>query len=313
MVIAYADPGGGLEFLAGKAVGWGKPVLTLAVPETDNLVALGVRAMRITEMVELVARRSPSKRRTAPWKTESVPILTDLANVRENLLALSDDIWLNIDHNDSGAVRKGAEFKLAYNERMTEFERAAEQLSDLVEQFAGVDMAGDEEEADSESDATMRDRIMGGLDKQEGHGLSEDFRYSETLRSRVIPWLESIGGDAILAVGNAARLFSSTAGTLVSLPSAERPDPTPSLLPDASAFSHLQATGNTCDLRTTVSLASLLTASGSFNRALLEWLRRHPAIRTDAPLAWLVEGMLRRAACTLRESWGQPFTGPDTQ
>lgn len=31
-------------------------------------------------------------------------ILTDLERVRENLLALSDDIWLSIDHNDNEAL-----------------------------------------------------------------------------------------------------------------------------------------------------------------------------------------------------------------
>jgi hypothetical protein len=37
-------------------------------------------------------------------------ILTDLERVRENLLALSDDIWLGIDHNDTDALRAGVEF-----------------------------------------------------------------------------------------------------------------------------------------------------------------------------------------------------------
>ena len=33
-------------------------------------------------------------------------ILGDLEAVRENLLALSDDIWLSIDHNDSEALER---------------------------------------------------------------------------------------------------------------------------------------------------------------------------------------------------------------
>jgi len=44
-------------------------------------------------------------------------ILTDLDRVWENLLALSDDIWLNIQHNDSQELQKGYEFKLAFNEK----------------------------------------------------------------------------------------------------------------------------------------------------------------------------------------------------
>lgn len=34
-------------------------------------------------------------------------ILEDLEAVRENLLALSDDIWLSIDHNDADALEEG--------------------------------------------------------------------------------------------------------------------------------------------------------------------------------------------------------------
>ena len=42
-------------------------------------------------------------------------ILTNLENVREDLLALSDDIWLSIDHNDSIAMDEGVKFKKEYN------------------------------------------------------------------------------------------------------------------------------------------------------------------------------------------------------
>jgi hypothetical protein len=48
-------------------------------------------------------------------------ILNELESVRENLLSLSDDIWLDIDHNDSKAVQEGADFKVASNENMAEF------------------------------------------------------------------------------------------------------------------------------------------------------------------------------------------------
>lgn len=34
-------------------------------------------------------------------------ILDDLTNVKENLLTLSDDIWNNIDHNDTEKLEEG--------------------------------------------------------------------------------------------------------------------------------------------------------------------------------------------------------------
>lgn len=51
-------------------------------------------------------------------------ILHDLEAVRENLLALSDDIWLSIDHNDPDALEAGVEFKRAFNSKAA----ATEQL-----------------------------------------------------------------------------------------------------------------------------------------------------------------------------------------
>ena len=56
-------------------------------------------------------------------------ILTDLERVQENLLALSDDIWLNIQHNDSQELQKGYEFKLAFNEKLDEFNQISSQDS----------------------------------------------------------------------------------------------------------------------------------------------------------------------------------------
>ncbi len=50
-------------------------------------------------------------------------ILGDLEAVRENLLALSDDIWLSIDHNDCEALEEGVQFKRTYNEKMAAFDR----------------------------------------------------------------------------------------------------------------------------------------------------------------------------------------------
>lgn len=44
---------------------------------------------------------------TAETAERTRQILEDLEGVRENLLALSDDIWLSIDHNDPQALDAG--------------------------------------------------------------------------------------------------------------------------------------------------------------------------------------------------------------
>ncbi len=74
-------------------------------------------------------------------------ILRDLERVRENMLALSDDIWLGIDHNDPEALDAGYTFKRDYNKRMIEFDRLASEISDLVQTFTAVKIEGPDEGA----------------------------------------------------------------------------------------------------------------------------------------------------------------------
>jgi hypothetical protein len=50
-------------------------------------------------------------------------ILTNLEAVGEELLALSDDIWLSIDHNDNEALAEGVRFKTTFNEQAAERDR----------------------------------------------------------------------------------------------------------------------------------------------------------------------------------------------
>ena len=101
-------------------------------------------------------------------------ILSDLEHVRENLLALSDDIWLSIDHNDTQAMKEGVAFKEKYNEKMTAFDKLSTDLSELVQAFTDVHV---EEEDGKEDSSESRERIIKELDKQEPHSLAEDFTY----------------------------------------------------------------------------------------------------------------------------------------
>ncbi len=102
-------------------------------------------------------------------------ILTDLERVRENLLALSDDIWLSIDHNDTQAMREGVEFKEQYNQKLAEFDRLAGELSALVQQFTDVQVEQTVPEIETaEPDSA---RIICDLNREEAHSLDEDFTY----------------------------------------------------------------------------------------------------------------------------------------
>ena len=70
-------------------------------------------------------------------------ILRDLEAVRENLLALSDDIWLSIDHNDPDSLEEGYQFKKAYNQSLIHHEnfisrRGNKTFSNSPDDFANV-------------------------------------------------------------------------------------------------------------------------------------------------------------------------------
>lgn len=102
-------------------------------------------------------------------------ILEDLEAVRENLLALSDDIWRSIDHNDSVALEEGVEFKRAYNAKAADFDRVASDLSSLVQQYTSVSLeAAEQTGAD---DREQNERIIAELNREEPHRLDEDFTY----------------------------------------------------------------------------------------------------------------------------------------
>jgi hypothetical protein len=102
-------------------------------------------------------------------------ILDDLEAVRENLLALSDDIWLAIDHNDPQSLEEGVQFKRAYNEKCAAFDCVASELSALVQQYTSVRLESTEETGGSNSE--QNERIVAELNREQPHTLDEDFTF----------------------------------------------------------------------------------------------------------------------------------------
>lgn len=102
-------------------------------------------------------------------------ILEDLEAVRENLLALSDDIWQSIDHNDPQALDEGVEFKRAYNAKAAAFDQVASELSALVQQYTSVRL--EEAEQTGADDREQNARIIAELNREQPHTLDEDFTY----------------------------------------------------------------------------------------------------------------------------------------
>jgi hypothetical protein len=102
-------------------------------------------------------------------------ILEDLEAVRENLLALSDDIWRSIDHNDPEALETGVEFKRAYNAKAAAFDDVASELSVLIQHYTSVRL--EEAEQTGGANGVENERIIAELNREVPHRLDEDFTY----------------------------------------------------------------------------------------------------------------------------------------
>ena len=125
-------------------------------------------------------------------------ILADLETVRENLLALSDDIWLSIDHNDNDSLEEAVQFKLSYNKKMADFDALAAELSALIQQQTSVRPEDDEQTGLDNRE--HNERIIIELNREEPHQLDEHFTFKR-------PYGFILDGQATKGVTTWRRLF----------------------------------------------------------------------------------------------------------
>ena len=102
-------------------------------------------------------------------------ILEDLEAVRENLLALSDDIWAGVDLQDLTAFDDGVRFMRSFVEKRTAFDQLAADPSVLIQQYTQVPLEASEETG--QEDRERNERIIRDLNREETHSIDEDFTY----------------------------------------------------------------------------------------------------------------------------------------
>ncbi len=107
-------------------------------------------------------------------------ILSQLAEVQRELTALSDDIWLSIDHNDNEALKSAVAFKTAYNNKVSELHELREDISHLIHEFTAqaavpIDHRQIVTEPDPPEKVRPLPRPFTSLDEQEKHFLDESF------------------------------------------------------------------------------------------------------------------------------------------
>lgn len=105
-------------------------------------------------------------------------ILRDLDNIRENLLAFSDDVWLSIDHNDTAAMKSGMAFKEKLNAQLDTFSQLSVEMTGLIQEYTNIQTEG-EASPETEVGRTAADntRIIKDLNRSETHALTEDFTW----------------------------------------------------------------------------------------------------------------------------------------
>jgi hypothetical protein len=105
-------------------------------------------------------------------------ILRDLDNIRENLLAFSDDVWLSINHNDPMALKSGTAFKEKLNTQLDAFSKLSIEITRLVREYTNIQTEG-EASLETEVGATAAEntRIVKDLNRSEPHALTEDFTW----------------------------------------------------------------------------------------------------------------------------------------
>jgi hypothetical protein len=99
-----------------------------------------------------------------------------LERINEDLLTLSDDIWLGIDHNDATALEEGVTFKKAFNAQQAGFAQAAQGIIELLENYAPPEDQEPSEQATKRTRA-QRERKTTELDRHKPHNLNEEFAY----------------------------------------------------------------------------------------------------------------------------------------
>ena len=138
--------------------------------------------------------------------TRTRNILEDLEAVRETLLALSDDIWGSIDRQGIDAFDEGVQFMRNYIERMTEFDRVAEDISSMVQQYTSVRLAeGEQSGGDNREE---NDRIVAELNRETPHSINEDFTFKR-------PHGYILDGAATTGITTWRRLFELLCGQLL--------------------------------------------------------------------------------------------------
>ena len=131
-------------------------------------------AVRSPEMAVTQPKPPVTANMTKPIRN----ILEDLENIRENLLAFSDDVWLDIDHNDTQSLERGIAFKKRLNEQIDAFGTLSDEMTHLIQEYTQIQTEGEATTGtEVGGSSTENNRIVKDLNQNEAHSIAEEFTY----------------------------------------------------------------------------------------------------------------------------------------
>ncbi len=108
-------------------------------------------------------------------------VIRSLQDVSEDLCAVSDDIWLSIDHNDSEAVSNGAKFKLNFNRASEDYSIIANKIGEILEAFKTSSYKVETLNETKALQRQARERLIQSLDQKVPYSLDHDFSYKRPI------------------------------------------------------------------------------------------------------------------------------------
>jgi hypothetical protein len=103
-------------------------------------------------------------------------IYDSLIDIQEKLLALPDDILLEIDPRDNESLENGIKFLKNYNNNLADYSKATSKITENLRSYFKMNPEDENIEGES-TDIEKRKRIIQELDKTKPYTLEENFTY----------------------------------------------------------------------------------------------------------------------------------------
>ncbi len=118
-----------------------------------------------------------------------------LEQLSEDLLALSDDIWRSIDHNDSEALDLGYGLKKEYNEQIDTFSKLVQNIGSTLEKFENRCLLNDSSTPSHDTGNHGGENKNFEYNENQAHSINEDFCYKRPcgmkLENQIYPELNT--------------------------------------------------------------------------------------------------------------------------